>query len=168
MHKVDTSVTSLITTQVEELFGDPPLLRGEDDGIYYTLMERLAELVEPKDMIEWCWVKDMTDHTWEIRRLRRFKVLFVELGRDEVLFNRRLITHCDEKTVPESEKDITQFFMYHINKYKDLDKLIASAEARRDRTLREIERRRDDLARRLRETSNEIVNGKVAQLQQAA
>jgi hypothetical protein len=156
----DVNSVSLIPAHVELVFGDPPLLRGEDDGIYYTLMERFAELVEPKDMIEWWWVKDMTDHTWEIRRLRRFKVLFVELGRDEVLFNRRLIAHGDEKTVPESEKDIAEFFKYHINQYKDLDKLIASAEARRDRTLREIERRRDDLARRLREASNEIVNGK--------
>jgi hypothetical protein len=29
--------------------------------------------------------RDITDHTWEIRRLRRFKVLFVELRRDRVV-----------------------------------------------------------------------------------
>ena len=37
-----------------------------------------------------------------------------------------------------------------------------------DRTLREIERRREILARRLRKASNEIVSGELAELPRAA
>ena len=73
--------------EVQALFGEPPLLRGEDVGLYNELMGQFAKLVEPKDMIEWWWVKDLTDHSWEIRRLRRFKVLFVEVGRDQLFEN---------------------------------------------------------------------------------
>jgi len=44
-------------------------MRGEDIGPCNKLF---AKIVEPKDMIEWWWVKDITDYSWEIRRLRRF------------------------------------------------------------------------------------------------
>jgi len=80
---------SLVPTEVRALFGDPPLLRGEEASLYNNLMDQFTRLVEPKDMIEWWWVKDITDHTWEIRRLRRFEVLFVELRRDKVVKNRK-------------------------------------------------------------------------------
>jgi hypothetical protein len=138
------------------------LLRGEDDALYYTLMDHFTKLVGPTDMIEWCWVKDMTDHTWEIRRLRRFKVLFVELQRDHTQRDRdmrHLIEEQDFSIVPDSEKDWADVFMGLIDRYKGVDTLIASAESRRDRTLRAIERHRENLARYLRNASSEMVNG---------
>jgi hypothetical protein len=145
---------------------------------YYTLMEHFTELVVPNDMIEWWWVKDITDHTWEIRRLRRFKVLFVERQRDQAHQNRQAyamvgVDENDETPwVPmsDSEKDSAGFFMYLINPYKGVDKLIVSAEliVRRRHTLREMERRRETLAKRLRKASNEIVDGEVVELPQAA
>jgi hypothetical protein len=61
-----------------------------------------------------------------------------------------------------------KFFTYRLNQYKGVDKLIASAEQRRDRTLRQIERRRESLARRLRKASDEIVESNVADLPRAA
>jgi hypothetical protein len=168
----DPGMLSLVPPdQVQALFGDPPLLRGEDDGVYHTLMDQFTKLVEPRDMIEWWWVKDMTDHTWEVRRLRRFKVLFVELKRDQVHLGREMLATTIEdpppEPVPDSEKDSAEFFMARIDRYKDVDRLIASAELRRDRTLREIERRREHLARRLRETSNGIVDGEFAEVPQS-
>jgi hypothetical protein len=166
----DPGMLSLVPPdEVQALFGDPPLLRGEDDGLYYTLMEHFTKLVGPKDMMEWLWVKDMTDHTWEIRRQRRFKVLFVELQRDQVHHDREMFASIQKPTpvpVPDSEKDSAEFFMSRIDRYKDVDRLIASAEVRRDRTLREIERRREHLARRRRETSHEIVDGEFAEVPQ--
>lgn len=70
--------------------------------------------------------------------------------------------------VPDSEKDSAQLFIYLIDQYKGVEKVIASAERRRDETLRNIERRREHLARRLRKASDEVVNGKASQLAQAA
>jgi hypothetical protein len=178
--------------EIQALFGDPPLLRGEDIGLYNELMGHFAKLVDPKDMIEWWWVKDITDHSWEIRRLRRFKVLFVEIGRDQLFKNTRMLTMVEEDQdaeveedqdaeveedqdaeyvpppVPDSEKDSALLFMYRVNQYKSVDTLIASAEARRAKTLREIERRREHLARRLRKASDEIIDGEFAALREAA
>ena len=156
--------------EVQALFGDPPLLRGEDDSLYYKLMERFTELVGPKDMIEWWWVKDMTDHTWEIRRLRRFKVFFIELQRDQTQEDRETdaLFQKRELPVPDSEKDWAEAFMGLVDRYNGVDKLIASAELRRGHTLREIERRRENLARRLRNASSELIDSELAELPQAA
>ena len=69
-----SAAPSLVPQYVQDLFGEPPLLRGENGSVYGTLMEHFAKLIKPADIIEWWWAKDMTDHTWEIRRLRRFKI----------------------------------------------------------------------------------------------
>jgi len=55
---------SLVPPEVQALFGDPPLMRGEDVGAYNKLLDQFAELVEPRDVLEWWWVRDVTDHTW--------------------------------------------------------------------------------------------------------
>jgi hypothetical protein len=52
--------------------------------------------------------------------------------------------------------------------YKGVDKLIASAELRRDHTLRETARRCETLAERPRKASDEIVDGEAVELPQAA
>ncbi len=70
--------------------------------------------------------------------------------------------------VPDSEKDSAELFLNLINQYKGVDKMIASAERRRDETFREIERRREHLARRLRKVSDEIIDDKASELAQAA
>jgi hypothetical protein len=177
----NSAIPSPVPPDVQALFGAPPLLRGEDAGLYDKLMVQFTSLVEPKDMIEWWWVKDITDHSWEIRRLRRFKVLFVELQRDQLVHNRELLATVgpdeddeDEDVeyvpvpVPDSESDSAELFKYVIDQYKNVDKLVASAELRRGHTLREIERRREHLARRLRKASDEIIDGEHAELPQAA
>jgi hypothetical protein len=165
-----TELPSLVPDEFLELFGDAPLLQGEKVTVYNSMMDRFVVLVDPQDAIQWFWVKDMTDHTWEIRRLRRFKVLLIELDRDSEHSHREqyanyLRMHLqnaenhEHEPVPvrDSEKDSAGFFKDHIKDYKSIDSLIASAELRRDRTLREIERRRENLARRLQKASDEIV-----------
>jgi hypothetical protein len=195
MPNTSSQISFFLPPHIQALFGEPPLFRGEDDGVYFTLMEHFAKFIKPADIIQWWWTKDMTDHTWEIRRLRRFKVLLIELHRDRE--HQSLQTACstaalvkteyvesedgeseagwvetyrdyDPPPVPDSEKDSVGFFRYQIKDYKAVDSLIASAELRRDRTLREIERRRENLARRLYKASEEAVGGEIVKLPEAA
>ena len=176
MTELNSAKPSLVPPEVQALFGEPPLMRGEDAGAYNKLLDQFAELVKPRDVLEWLWLKDIADHPWEIRRLRRFKVLFVELKRDGVVKGREMMATVGVKEdaeykpvpVPDSEKDSAELFSYLIDQYKAVDKVIASAERRRDETLRDIERRRERLARRLRKASDEIINEKPSELAQAA
>ena len=57
-----------------EIFGPPPLLDGESQEVYDTLLARVTGTVSPKDIIEEIWVHDIVDLVWEILRLRRLRV----------------------------------------------------------------------------------------------
>jgi hypothetical protein len=57
-----------------EIFGPPPLLAGESQEVYDTLLARVTGTVNPKDIIEEIWVHDIVDLVWEILRLRRLRI----------------------------------------------------------------------------------------------
>src|SRR6478752_5143437 len=57
-----------------EIFGPPPLLDGESQEVYDTLLARVTGTVSPKDIIEEIWVHHFVDLVWEIQRLRRLRV----------------------------------------------------------------------------------------------
>ena len=46
--------------------------------VYDRLMDQLAREVAPQTRIEWLWLKDYFDGTWEILRIRRAKTLIIE------------------------------------------------------------------------------------------
>jgi hypothetical protein len=55
------------------VFGDPPLIPDEDRADYDELFGQISSAVEPADIFEQIWVRDIVDHEWEILRLRRLK-----------------------------------------------------------------------------------------------
>jgi hypothetical protein len=70
-------VRAPVPTEVRDLLGKPPLLATEDQNEYEALLAELAHEVKPSDVIEWLWVKDVADLTWEIIRYRRIKAAYV-------------------------------------------------------------------------------------------
>jgi hypothetical protein len=176
----------LIPKDIAALFGHAPTLKTEDDEIYWNCMERFVKCVEPQHVIEWLWIKDVVDLSWEIWRLRRLKIELVEIDRENE--NARIEwgrEHADEpyfegllggtgtpptpaqiearknKPLLDTEADSAEFLFRHIEQYERIEKLLTSAELRRDRILREIELRRDHMGRRLRAASDEILDAQV-------
>jgi hypothetical protein len=127
-----------IPAAIAELFGRPPVLPSEDLPAYEKLCLKIAKSVDPSDIIEWMWTKDICDYTWEIRRLREFKVKAIE---------------------------DTQFFGAAVNGYAKIDTILASVESRRNALLREVERRRESLASRLRKASDDVIEGEFTEAQ---
>jgi hypothetical protein len=121
-----------IPATIAELFGRPPVLPTEDLPAYEKLCLAIAKSVGPSDIIEWMWTKDICDYTWEIRRLREFKV----------------------KAIKEA-----QFFGSAVNDYEQIDNILASMESRRNALIREVERRRESVASRLRKASDDAIDG---------
>src|SRR5262245_29705237 len=151
----------LIPKDIAALFAYAPTLKTEDDEIYWNCMERFVKYVEPQDIIEWLWVKDVVDLSWEILRLRRLKIDLVEIDREDknakIEWERE---HADEPYIhfaldtliprdPEdiearknrpslnTEADSAKLLFAHIGEYEQIEKLLTSAELRRDRILRE-------------------------------
>src|SRR3954468_10686840 len=44
---------------------EPALLPGEREAEYLALVHAISAAFEPCDAVEWLWVKDVVDYTWQ-------------------------------------------------------------------------------------------------------
>jgi hypothetical protein len=65
-----------VPAEIQALLGEPPLLANEEPSDYYALLVLLARDVKPTGVIEWLWVRDVADLTWDVMRYRRVKAAF--------------------------------------------------------------------------------------------
>jgi hypothetical protein len=57
--------------------GPPPLIPGEDPAAYQHVLAMVADALQPKDIVDWFRVRDVTDQQWEIIRLRPVKASLI-------------------------------------------------------------------------------------------
>jgi hypothetical protein len=158
---------SEIPADVQELLGKPLVLPNENLEAYKKLFLQTANSVAPIDVIEWLWVEDIVHHTWEIRRLRLFKLELVRSAHDDVYEytckENKLVGEDERLAIKEwieaSDRGTTFAFLQEQVRYERIDALLRSAEARRNAALREIERHRQSFASRLRKASDDIIDG---------
>ena len=55
------------------LFGQPPILEGEDGGAYDELLARICAAVKPFDIIDEMFIAEVVSLEWEVLRWRRLK-----------------------------------------------------------------------------------------------
>ena len=70
---------------IAPLFSNPPVLRNEDANAYRELLNEVAATMRPKDLIEFLWLRDFTDLTWEILRYRRLQKTILETAEPAAL-----------------------------------------------------------------------------------
>jgi hypothetical protein len=168
-----------IPPDIQALFGDPPLLSTEDPHLYWEMFDRFVGSVEPRNIFEWLWIKDIVDLSWEIARLRRYRAQQIENARDNknaaIEYTREHADESDpfalEPLTPEqiearrntprldTEADSANLLMSeYLDTYETVDKLLMAAELRRDRILRELDFRRERIAPLLRKSSDELID----------
>jgi hypothetical protein len=81
-------IQSSVPTAISDLLADPPLLSNEDPDQYRALVHEFARAVNPNDVIEWLWLKDVADLTWDILRYRRIKAAYIDLRFERNLLDR--------------------------------------------------------------------------------
>src|SRR3569833_2158938 len=165
------------------VFGPAPLIEGEDEDAYNDILQRISEAIQPKDVFEEIWVREMTDLSWELLRWRRLRVaLFAGAAHEGVgaaltpwglygggesvneicrgYTSRDPTAHkkLEEKLASGSVPEIIQAMTLatRLSEIEQIERLIASSDARRNATLREIGRHRRDAADQLREASRRI------------
>jgi hypothetical protein len=87
---------------IKKLWGPPPLLRSEDPAVYWKLGLAMAEAVQAADMIEWMYLKDVVDYTWEIRRLRKYQIELIAIQENKFLRQAREVFPPKEMRVTAS------------------------------------------------------------------
>ena len=156
------------------------LITGESEEGYRELLRDVTETVRPRDFIEELWVGDVVYLTWELIRLRRAKITLVNArmqdGLEAVLISikdpdsaelARLWRARDRHGTDEVEAAlkhaglsmdaaVAETFAMNLDEMERFDRMIMSAEARRDAILREVARHREALGAQLRNKTTEI------------
>jgi hypothetical protein len=165
----------------QSVFGEVPLLAGEDAVAYLELEQKIYDAINPQDAIEELWARDVVDLFWDSLRLRRLKVKLIAGAKREAL--KRLYFRLTNRWFPEAtltewvngdeeatsqisafldeagldEEAVTaQTIRDEIKTLESVDRLILQRDACRNAALRELDRRRDARARRLREIAREV------------
>jgi hypothetical protein len=175
---------NLVDELEEELLGPPPLMPGEDQTEYKSLAERVSATVRPRDTLEMIWVRDVIDLTWEVRRFRRLKAnlvaavshlgvkefLTARLGGDQTskMSERWALGYPDAKEMVAAMLENARLDKHaltaltidkKLESVERLSLLIASAEARRNNAIREIDRHRAALGAAVRAAVEEVEEG---------
>jgi len=162
--------------------GPPPLIDGEDPAAYEGLRTRVSGAVKPKDFLEEIWVRDVVDLSWECLPMRRLKAKLITAamssGLDRLL--EPLVGFGDASELASQWEARDRTAMKQVKKYladvgatmetvtawtlsknidtiERMDRMIMSAEARRNAALREVDRHRASLAQALRQVSDDVV-----------
>jgi hypothetical protein len=159
-----------------------PLLPGEQEAEYATLAARIVAAAQPRDVIEELLTRDVVDLTWEIFRLRRAKTGILKAsmsaGLDGVLRSlghwelagqhlsqewaagylqaRKKVDGILRKAGLTIEDVTARTLDSKIENFERLDRMLGSAEARRNNALREIERHREALGAAMRKAIDEV------------
>jgi hypothetical protein len=157
-------------------------LPGEKQADYADVAVRIVRAATPRDAIEEFLVRDVVDLTWEILRLRRVKAGLLRASLDRgvrcVLGSvgypyvqrgtlteewaagdkgaRREVDAILKKAGLSIDEVTAQTLDSKLDSLERLDRMLASAEARRNNALREIDRHREALGGRVRRSIEEI------------
>ncbi len=82
------------------LFAKRPLILGEDEAAYDTLMSTFTGALKPANIIEELLVKDIVDLTWNIERFERLKDSLLLVASKSVLTRVLQNAKCPETERP--------------------------------------------------------------------
>jgi hypothetical protein len=152
-----------------------PLLLGEKQADYSDVAVRIVRAANPRDAIEEFLIRDVIDLTWEILRLRRLKSGILKgsmsagigeilnglgHGSESGLFYARKLGEKWAAGDKDARKEVeaalakagltideamAKTLEKKLDSIERLDRMLASAEARRNNALREIDRHRGAL-----------------------
>ena len=76
-----------MTDLAADLFGEPPLMKGEDKDRYFRLLAAVKHQIQPKDFFAEVLVHELTDKIWEQQRCKHSVAALVEGAYIEALSN---------------------------------------------------------------------------------
>lgn len=154
-----------------------PLVAGENADDLEQFRAAAIEAIKPRDAIEAIWLQDFICYTWESMRLRRQRTETIINARAHTLYD-RFLDHSDrgfdrESSIllarrwaagdPAAKEEVKPFleqyslsedfitakaFEVNLESIARFDHLISHYDRRRDSAIKELEKRRDVLARR--------------------
>ncbi len=73
-----TNLKDSTLSQLDDLFGPPPLIKGEDLARYWRLHAAVARKMKPKDLFDDVQVREFTDKLWQQQRYKQCAASLVD------------------------------------------------------------------------------------------
>jgi hypothetical protein len=162
------------------IFGPSPVLQGEEESTYQELLAQITSALQPSDILERMWIREIADLSWEALRWRRLKgnlfsatlyqgvdraIRPIMAGQKHQEFDRMdsfmvFQPSLAQRWAAKEEAAITEVgelletggldmeaahahtLVYNLESIERIERLAASAEARRNAALRELQRYR--------------------------
>ncbi len=180
MKKAPASKASLSTAapalreKIDQVLGSPNLLAGDDEEQFNRLESALIAHINPQDIFEEIWTREIVEHLFDILRLRRWKArvletrekyalnLFMRMNHGSPVGTDTLLSQWMRRE-PEAEKKILDLVspversyehieantvFFNIEAMSALDHLLHAAEMRKDSAIKELQLYRDRQAKR--------------------
>jgi hypothetical protein len=181
--------------ELERFFGDPPLIGNERLEDYLALFSMIAAAVKPADDIGWLFVHELVGIWWEIRRERLIKVETIKRKQREYVAESMMPNRADLERerqrmfMPREEDDEPSMFrikgsepiekkqqenpilllmhtyLHGGNDIEACDRRIAALESRRSALLREVERRKQIVARDADKAASSFVDAEFTEVE---
>ncbi len=71
--------------EVAEALGPPELTNIEDEALFDRLVGHFATTIRPSDFVEWMWVRDLVDLSFELARYQRASKSLISMRRDKAI-----------------------------------------------------------------------------------
>jgi hypothetical protein len=179
----DLPIPSSALQPAAALAGPPPLIAGESAAGFDELLARVTATLQPSDVIEQMFIREIVDLVWEVHRMRRLKanlmasrahegmthvlrpLLGGHPGDSTILAYSWAARRADAVSKVEATLAAAGFTMdhvaaatlaAHVSDFERIDRMTAYAEGRRNSALHELDRHRSSFALRLRQTLEEI------------
>ena len=162
-----------------------PLLPGEDGTEYARFTAQFLAVANPRDFIEEILARDAIDLSWEILRLRRLKAGLLRMACSDGVRSvagklgyklsplgsvydfaakwmsgdtaaRKKLDEILKKAGLGMEDVMAEALSSAIDAFERVDRMVASAEARRNNALREIDRHRSTFGAAVRQAIDEV------------
>ena len=72
-------------SQMDDLFGEPPLIKGEDSARYYRLFAEIKHEIKPETVFDKIRGRELADKLWQQQRCKRSAASLVESAHIEAL-----------------------------------------------------------------------------------
>ena len=167
--------------QTAAFAGPPPLIAGERAAGYDELLARVCETLQPSDVLEHIWVRDIVDLVWEVYRLRRLKADLMSAAAHEGMAQllkpllpsvepvglarawaarRENVVSMVEATLAAAGLTMDHVaaatLAVRIGDFERIERMTASAEGRRNSALHELDLHRASFALRLRRALEQV------------
>lgn len=88
-----------VPVELNEIWNSCSLLPGESGAEFKTIQQMMVDEIQPQTNLEWLWLLDLIELSWEIPRYRRLKQRVLEASRSSAIES--ILLRLDGAGVPD-------------------------------------------------------------------